>query len=70
MADFSAHNGKRPLDLIYKIFLHIGLSQFIYLIPLILWTGFTRSWGFLKGTIVAAVLTILINGSCGFLSFK
>jgi hypothetical protein len=70
MADFAAHNSKRPIGLIYKIFLHIGLSQLIYIIPLICWARFTRKWGLLKGTIFAAVLTILINGSCAFLFFK
>jgi hypothetical protein len=70
MAQFSAQVNKRPLGLIYEILLHIGLSQLVYIIPLIFWAQYTRKWELLKGIIAAAILTILINGSCGFLSFK
>jgi hypothetical protein len=43
----------------------IGLSQFLYLIPLIL--GCQRQGRFeaVKGILVAAFLTILLNGACG-----
>jgi hypothetical protein len=70
MAQFSAHVNKRPLGLIDEVLLHIGLAQLVYIIPLIFWARYTRKWELLKGILAAAILTILINGSCGFLSFK
>ena len=70
MEAFASHTNNRPMHLIFQMFLHIGLSQLIYVIPLIFWAQYKQNWGFLKGTIVAAIFTILINGSCGFLSFK
>jgi ABC-type arginine transport system permease subunit len=70
MEAFASHSNNRPMRLIFEVFLRIGLSQLIYVLPLSFWAQSQQNWGFLKGTIVAAIFTILINGSCGFLSFK
>ncbi|MEM9908072.1 MAG: hypothetical protein AAF921_23920 [Cyanobacteria bacterium P01_D01_bin.44] len=47
--------------------LTIGLSQLIYMVPLILWFRKTRSYGWMKGFIVGTVITALINGGCWLL---
>jgi hypothetical protein len=43
----------------------IGLSQFLYLIPLILGCQRQGRLEAVKGILVAAFLTILLNGACG-----
>lgn len=42
----------------------IGITQLLYVIPLIIWSIVKRRWEFMKGVIIAAVLTALLNGSC------
>ncbi|MEO1401634.1 MAG: hypothetical protein AAFV72_10365 [Cyanobacteria bacterium J06635_1] len=42
----------------------IGLSQLIYMVPLILWFRKTRAYGWMKGFIAGAVITALLNGGC------
>jgi hypothetical protein len=44
--------------------LGIGITQLIYIIPLIIWLIRQRKWGMMKGVIIAAVLTALLNGGC------
>ncbi len=39
----------------------IGLTQFIYLIPLLVFLGFQERWGLSKGVWLGAVLTALVN---------
>lgn len=39
----------------------IGLTQFLYLIPLLLFLGFQERWGMVKGVWLGAALTILVN---------
>ena len=42
----------------------IGLSQFLYVIPIIFWLRRQQRWGLMKGVIIGAVLTALLNGGC------
>jgi Na+/proline symporter len=42
----------------------IGLTQLIYVIPLCLWLKRRRRFDMLKGVIIGAVITVLLNGSC------
>ena len=42
----------------------IGLSQFLYVIPIIFWLRRQQRWGLMKGVIIGAVLTVLLNGGC------
>jgi hypothetical protein len=39
----------------------IGLTQFIYLIPLLVFLGWQERWGLIKGVWLGAVLTALVN---------
>lgn len=41
-----------------------GLTQLIYVIPLVLWLKRQQRWGLMKGVIISAVLTALLNGAC------
>lgn len=45
----------------------IGLWQIVYVIPLILLMKRKQQWGLMKGVIICAVLTALLNGSCWIL---
>jgi hypothetical protein len=42
----------------------IGLSQLIYIIPIVVRFSRRQQWGRMKGVIIAAVFTALLNGSC------
>ncbi|MDB9513670.1 hypothetical protein PN499_20960 [Kamptonema animale CS-326] len=42
----------------------IGLWQIVYAIPLILLMKRKQKWGLMKGVIICAVLTALLNGGC------
>ena len=44
--------------------LGIGITQIIYIIPLIIWLIRQRNWGLMKGVIIGAVITALLNGGC------
>ncbi|MFE1745667.1 hypothetical protein [Coleofasciculus sp. H7-2] len=46
---------------------YIGLSQFLYVIPIIFWLIRQQRWGLMKGVIIGAVLTALLNGGCWLL---
>lgn len=41
-----------------------GLTQLIYVIPVVLWLKRQQRWGWMKGIIIGAVLTALLNGGC------
>ena len=51
---------------IYALF-GIGIAQLIYVIPLVIWLRRKRKWGLMKGVIIGAVLTALLNGGCWLL---
>ena len=40
------------------------LWQLLYVIPLVLWFRRRQYWGLMKGVIIGAVLTALLNGTC------
>ncbi|NEO37044.1 MAG: hypothetical protein F6J90_12285 [Moorea sp. SIOASIH] len=42
----------------------IGISQLIYVIPLIIRLRQQQRWEVMKGVIIGAVLTALLNGGC------
>jgi Na+/proline symporter len=42
----------------------IGLTQLLYVIPLVLYLKRQRRWGWMKGVIIGACLTALVNGGC------
>lgn len=44
--------------------------QLLYVIPLIIWLKRRRKMGMMKGVIIGAVLTALLNGSCYLLWFR
>jgi Na+/proline symporter len=45
----------------------IGLAQLIYVIPAIIILNRRRKWGWMKGVIIGAVITALLNGGCWLL---
>jgi hypothetical protein len=45
-------------------FLGIGLAQAIYVVPAIVVLRRRQRWGLMKGVIVGAVITALLNGGC------
>ena len=44
--------------------LGIGIAQLFYVIPLVMWFQQRRQWGLMKGVIIGAVMTALLNGGC------
>jgi hypothetical protein len=48
----------------------IGISQLIYIIPLLIRLIRQQEWGLMKGVIIGAVLTALLNGGCWLLVFN
>lgn len=47
----------------------VGLTQFIYVIPTIIVTARKREFGIMKGVIIGAVITALLNGGCWLIVF-
>lgn len=52
--------------LLYAL-LVIGLSQLVYVVPTILWARSQQKWELMKGIIIGAVFTALLNGGCWLL---
>lgn len=52
--------------LVYALFF-IGISQLVYILPIIFWLRRRQKWGLMKGVIIGAVLTALLNGGCWLL---
>ncbi|MGC1396473.1 MAG: hypothetical protein WA828_19595 [Coleofasciculaceae cyanobacterium] len=50
-------------SIIYLIF-SIGIAQLIYVIPAIFWLKQRGRFGLMKGVIIGAVITALLNGGC------
>ncbi|HBE20795.1 MAG TPA: hypothetical protein DEG17_00930 [Cyanobacteria bacterium UBA11149] len=64
----SAATGNYNIGIIYLYaLLGIGIAQLIYVIPLIIWLRWKRKWGIMKGVIIGAVITALLNGGCWLL---
>ncbi len=51
------------------LLIYPGLTQFIYVLPIVFVLMRRRRWGFMKGVIIGAVITALVNGGC-FLMFS
>jgi hypothetical protein len=49
---------------LFSLALFIGISQLIYISPLMILLIQQRNWGVLKGVIIGAVITALLNGGC------
>lgn len=49
---------------LFYAFFAIGLSQLIYVIPTVVILKRDRQYGLMKGVIIGAVLTALLNGGC------
>lgn len=45
-------------------FLFLGLTQLIYIFPVVLILRKQRKFAMMKGVIIAAVITALLNGGC------
>ncbi|MBW4540980.1 MAG: hypothetical protein KME43_17775 [Myxacorys chilensis ATA2-1-KO14] len=44
-----------------------GVAQLVYVIPLVIYLNRKRQFGLMKGVIIGAVLTALLNGGCWIL---
>ena len=53
---------------IFSIF-GIGIAQLAYIIPLIIYLARRQAWALMKGVIIGAILTFLLNGGCWFLLY-
>ena len=49
------------------LFFYPGLTQLIYVIPVCYWLNRKRRIGLMKGVIIGAVITALLNGGCWLL---
>lgn len=65
---FITSQASLQFDALFTIFFFaffgIGITQLLYVIPLILWTKRKGRFDTMKGVIVGAVITLLLNGSC------
>jgi hypothetical protein len=48
----------------------IGLFQILYVIPVVFWLKRRQKGGLMKGVIIGAVLTALLNGGCWLLVYS
>ncbi|KAM3094719.1 hypothetical protein ACKFKG_15685 [Phormidesmis sp. 146-35] len=55
-----------PIIFVYLTF-GIGLSQLIYIVPIAVRFARRQQWGRMKGVIIGAVITALLNGSCFYI---
>ncbi|HBE20796.1 MAG TPA: hypothetical protein DEG17_00925 [Cyanobacteria bacterium UBA11149] len=44
--------------------LGIGIVQLIYVLPLIAWLKRQQQWGLMRGVMIGAILTALLNAVC------
>lgn len=54
-------------DLLLYALLGISLSQLVYVIPVIFWAKRRQKFALMKGVIIGAVITALLNGGCWLL---
>jgi hypothetical protein len=51
-----------PISVLFiYLFSSIGFSQFIYVIPILIFLSYEQRWGMMKGIIIGAGITSLIN---------
>ncbi|OCR01147.1 hypothetical protein BCD67_17410 [Oscillatoriales cyanobacterium USR001] len=48
----------------------IGLSQLLYVIPIVISLKRKEKWGEMKGLIIGAVITFLLSGGCWLILFS
>lgn len=48
----------------------LGLSQLLYVVPVAIRLKRRQQWGLMKGVIIGAVITALLNGGCWLLVFQ
>jgi hypothetical protein len=61
----SIFNSPKILSRIFDLlFYWMGISQFVYLIPVMLVFRRRRRFEMIKGIAIGAILTILVNGAC------
>ncbi len=60
-----------PLSWLYWLYpialygsMGISITQLLYVIPVLIWLERRQKWGLMKGVIIGAVLTALLNGGC------
>lgn len=46
------------------VLITLGITQLLYVIPLVLWLNRKRRFTTMKGVIIGAVFTALLNGAC------
>ncbi len=58
-----------PLSVLFSyLWSSIGFSQFLYIIPIIIFLRYEERWGIIKGVILGAGITSLVNAGY-YLSF-
>lgn len=60
-------NNYQWMPLLLFPFLGIGIFQFLYVIPVSIWLKQREEYGLMKGVIIGAVITALLNGGCWLL---
>ncbi|MEO0538246.1 MAG: hypothetical protein AAF215_30845 [Cyanobacteria bacterium P01_A01_bin.123] len=53
----------------FAAFFGVGVFQLLYVVPLIIYLIRKRNFALMKGVIVGAVLTALVNGGCWIMLF-
>ncbi len=51
-------------NILLYLAIYIGITQLIYIFPIMILLIRQRNWGVLKGVIIGAVITALLNGGC------
>ena len=52
------------INVSFFAFFRIGITQWLYVIPLLIWLQRRERWGLFKGVLIGALLTMLLNGGC------
>lgn len=65
LAGIFASRGIQVLSVLFGYALTgIGISQLMYVVPYVIRLHRRREWGLMKGVIIGAVLTALLNAAC------
>ncbi len=56
-----------PLFSIVFVAAAIGLAQLVYILPICIYLKRKRKWNWIKGIIIGACITALLNGGCWLL---
>lgn len=63
IAEFAPQSQELLIFFLFAFF-GIGITQLLYVIPLALWARSKGRYDTMKGVIIAAVITLLLNGGC------